>query len=75
MKVIRKFDQFRRDCKCEMECESCGNKQIYESAYDDRNFWDNVVPGFDCDKCKKSPNDLGLKPEFVNTRYDSSEVV
>jgi hypothetical protein len=75
MKVIRKYDQFRRDCKCDMECESCGEKQTYNSAYDDRNFWDNVVPSFKCKKCGKSTNDLGLKPEPIGTKYSDYEQV
>lgn len=75
MKVIKKYDQFRRDCKCDMECESCGNKQTYNSAYDDRNFWDNVVPSFKCKKCGKSTNDLGLKPEIISTKYSDYEQV
>ena len=75
MKVIKKYNQFRRDCSCDMECESCGNKQTYNSAYDDRNFWDNVVPSFECKKCGKSTNDLGLKPETISTRYSDYEQV
>jgi len=69
MKVIRKFDQHRRDCKCDLECENCGYKKTYNSAYDDRNFWDNVVPSWKCDKCGKSTKDLGLEPEYRETRY------
>jgi hypothetical protein len=75
MKVIRKYDQFRRDCKCDMVCEACGTKDTYDSAYDDRNFWDNVVPSFKCKKCDKSTKDLGLEPERVETKYSEYEVV
>ena len=74
MKLIRKYNQNRRDCDCELECEACGNKEEH-SAYDDRNFWDNVVPDFKCSKCGKSTNDLGLKTERVATRYSDFEVV
>ena len=69
MKVIRKYDQYRRDCNIDMECEGCGSKKTYNSAYDDRNFWDNVVPNFKCDNCKKSTKDMGLKPEHRPTKY------
>jgi len=62
MRVIKRYDQFRRDLKINMECEGCGNKATYGSAYDDRNFWDNVVPNWKCEKCGKSTNDLGLEP-------------
>ena len=63
----------RRDCWCDLECEGCGNKETIKSAYDDRNYWDNVVPSFKCEKCKKSTNDLGLKPEVMPTRYPEGE--
>jgi hypothetical protein len=75
MKVTNKYNQFRRDCSIDMECEACGAKDTYKFAYDDRNFWDNVVPGFKCKKCDKSTKDLGLEPEKIATRYADYEVV
>ena len=73
MKVTAKYNQNRRDCWCDMVCESCGNKETDESAYDDDNFWVNVVPSFKCEKCGKSTNDLGLKPTSIATRYPEGE--
>ena len=82
MKVIRKYNQFRRDCCIEMECENCGENEVYEDAYDDRNFWDNVVPNWKCVKCGKTTNELieegKIKKEDVEripTRYAEGEVV
>lgn len=75
MKVIKKYNQNRRDCNCDMECENCGNLEIDKNAYDDRNFWDNVVPNFKCKKCGKSSNDLGIKSETVATKYNDYEVI
>lgn len=69
MKVIKRYNQFRRDLSIDMECEGCGEKQTYNSAYDDRNFWDNVVPSFECRKCGKSSNDLGTEKEHISTKY------
>jgi uncharacterized Zn finger protein len=69
MKVIKIYNQHRRDCYIDLECESCGNKEIEVSAYDDRNFWDNVVPDFKCEKCGKSSNDLGTEKEYIGTKY------
>ena len=69
MKVLKKYNQHRRDCDCDMQCESCGNLETNTSAYDDRNFWDNVVPSFKCEKCGKSSNDLGIPPERIQTTY------
>lgn len=69
MRVTKKYNQHRRDCTIDMKCEGCGNEQTYGGAYDDRNFWDNVVPNFKCDKCKRSTKDLGLKTEDRQTRY------
>jgi len=69
MKVLKKYNQHRRDCECDLECENCGNLKTNKSAYDDSNFWDNVVPSFNCEKCGKSTNDLGIAPEKITTRY------
>ena len=75
MKVIRIFDQHRRDCSIDIECEWCGNKQTYTSAYDDRNYWDNVVPSFKCSECWESTKTLWKDIEHTNTRYWDNEVV
>ena len=44
MKVTKRYNQHRRDCTIDMECEGCKTEDTYRSAYNDRNFWDNVVP-------------------------------
>lgn len=75
MKVTRRYDQHRRDLKIDLECENCQATDTYKSAYDDLNFWQNVVPGFRCPSCNKSSNDLGIKPEDVHTKYAADEVV
>lgn len=69
MKVTKRYNQHRRDLDIDMVCESCGAEDTYDSAYDDSNFWVNVVPNFKCPKCEKSSNDLGVKPEDTHTRY------
>ncbi len=69
MKVTRRYNQSRRDLDIDMECEQCGATDSYGSAYDDSNFWVNVVPNFKCPKCGKSSNDLGNAPEDTHTRY------
>lgn len=53
MKVIKRYNQHRRDLIIDMVCEGCEAKDTYDGAYDDRNFWDNVVPAFKCKKCGK----------------------
>lgn len=75
MKLIRKFNQYRRDLDCELECEGCQAKAIVRGAYDDRNYWDNVLPSFSCQVCGKSTNNLSMKPEYVATRYADNEIV
>jgi len=75
MKVLNIYNQFRRDCDCDLECESCGNKETGVSAYDDRNFWDNVVPGMNCRKCGKSTKDIGGEVEKISTKYPEFQVV
>ncbi len=69
MKVIKRYNQHRRDLYIDMECENCGNKETKLDAYDDRNFWDNVVPSRQCDKCEKSSNDLQTKAVHISTKY------
>lgn len=69
MKVTKRYNQHRRDLSIDMECEGCGAKDTYLGAYDDSNFWVNVVPSFKCKGCNKSSNDLGTKPEDTYTRY------
>lgn len=70
MRVLKVYDQVRRDCSCDLECEECGNKETYTGAYDDRYFWDNVIPARKCEKCGKSTNDLGLKiTQKIQTKY------
>lgn len=75
MKVTKRYNQHRRDLTIDMECESCKATDTYGNAYDDTNFWVNVVPDFKCPKCGKSSNDLGLKPEDTHTKYEAWEVI
>jgi len=69
MKVTKRYNQYRRDLCIDMECEGCGATETNITAYDDRNFWDNVVPNFKCKKCGKSSKDLGVQPDSVETVY------
>jgi len=75
MKVLKRYNQHRRDLCIDMECEGCGAKASYDSAYDDHNFWANVVPAFKCTECGKSSNDMGIVPEDVSTKYAPHEVI
>ena len=75
MRLIEKYNQFRRDCWCDLECENCGEKATNKHAYDDRNYWDNVIPTQKCEKCGKSTKDLGLQPEKIATKYSDYETV
>lgn len=67
--VIKKYEQYRRDLHIDLECENCGHIEKNHYAYDDRNFWDNVVPNIKCSSCKKSSNDLGIVNEKIETIY------
>ena len=69
MRVTRRYNQHRRDLDIDMECEGCGETDTYTSAYDDANFWENVVPKFKCPKCEQTSESLGMKPEDTHTRY------
>jgi hypothetical protein len=70
MKVIRIYNQHRRDCTCDLECENCGGKTTNYGAYDDRNYWDNVIPNQQCEDCGKSTNDINPRiKQNIATKY------
>jgi len=69
MKVISRKKQHRRDLIIDLKCENCNHIAENINAYDDRNFWDNVVPSFQCNKCGKSSFDLKTKIEPMFTKY------
>lgn len=69
MKVVKRYNQHRRDLSIDMECENCGASDSYAGAYDDHNFWVNVVPNFICKVCNESTKTLKLEPEDIHTRY------
>ncbi len=69
MEVTKRYNQHRRDLYIDIKCESCGNERTVTCAYDDRNYWDNVVPNFKCEECNKSSNDLQTKPVHIPTKY------
>lgn len=75
MKVTKRYNQHRRDLTIDMQCENCGHEDTYDSAYDDTNFWVNVVPNFKCGNCNKSSKDLGIEPSDTHTKYQPWEVV
>ena len=69
MRLIGKTKQYRRDFVGIYECEGCGTKNIISRCYDDRNYHDNVAPNIKCSNCLQSTNSLGVKIEFVPTKY------
>ena len=75
MKLLKINSQHRRDCYCDFVCEGCGVIEKNRSAYDDRNFWDNVVPDMKCKKCGKNAKELGSRLETIPTKYADYEVV
>ena len=55
---------------CDLECEECGNHKTNYSAYDDRNYWDNVIPAQKCNACGKSTNDVkSTIKQKIPTKY------
>ena len=70
MKVLRIYNQHRRDCDCDLECEDCGNKETNRGAYDDRCYWDKVIPNQKCSKCGKTTNELDIRiKQEIKTKY------
>ena len=58
MKLLQITDQSGRDVCYDTECEACGEKETHMGGYNDRNYWDNVLPEMKCHKCGKSTNDI-----------------
>ena len=53
MRIKEIVRQSRRDFVAIYECEHCGAEKK-DSGYDDANFHENVIPKFECPKCKKT---------------------
>jgi len=75
MRVIKIYNQLRRDCFCDVVCEECGNLEKITRAYDDRNYWDNVIPHRKCSACSKSTLDLGIPFIHIETKYAEHELI
>lgn len=75
MKLVRVCNQIRRDCWIDIECEGCEHQEHHVNAYDDRNFWDNVLPNMKCKSCGKSTIDLRRSVQRTETRYPDDAVV
>jgi predicted RNA-binding Zn-ribbon protein involved in translation (DUF1610 family) len=68
MKIKEIVWQHRRDFEAIYECQGCGHTEK-GSGYDDRNFHDNVIPGFKCPECGESTNTLGVDYRPLTTKY------
>lgn len=75
MKVVKRYNQHRRDLWIDTECESCGEKDTVKNAYDDYDYWNKWQLEQKCTKCGESTNSLGLKPIDTHTRYDAYEEI
>lgn len=75
MIVTNRYNQTRRDLKIDIKCEACGAVETKVSAYDDRNYWDNVIPERKCKSCGKSSLDLGTDLKKLSTRYAEWEII
>ena len=54
MKIKITYDWNRRDFNATLTCEFCSHEQEQRNCYDDRNYYDNVVPKIKCGECGKS---------------------
>lgn len=75
MKLLRNYNQHRRDCWIDAECEGCGEVRENIEAYDDDNYWVNVLPDMECKNCGESTNSMGLESKKVRTKYRDWEQV
>jgi predicted RNA-binding Zn-ribbon protein involved in translation (DUF1610 family) len=69
MKVIKRYNQHRRDLSIDTECENCGAKDTDKTAYDDSDFWNIWQPKQKCPKCGESTESLNIEPEDTHTKY------
>lgn len=71
MKVLQVYNQHRRDCFADLECENseCKNLETDKYAYDDHNYWVNVIPNRACKSCGESTLSMKLNPEIIQTKY------
>lgn len=69
MRITRRYNQHRRDLHIDMVCEACGYNETNKSAYDDTNFWVNVVPNMMCERCGIKTMDLDITIENIGTKY------
>jgi len=74
MKIKQFIRQHRRDFIAIYVCEDCGYEH-QKSGYDDRNFYDNVVPNMKCVKCGLSRNDMGLEVIQTQTKYPEEFII
>jgi hypothetical protein len=75
MKVIKRYDQLRRDLYIDIQCEACGSIRKKVNAYDDAYFWNNVIFNMKCKSCHLSTKDQGLKVQEIGTRYSEGSQV
>lgn len=69
MKVLKRYNQHRRDLHIDLECENCGFKKTVKNAYDDSNYWENVVPNMVCESCTKTTKKLNIDVTDIGTKY------
>jgi uncharacterized Zn finger protein len=69
MKVIKRYNQHRRDLWIDTECENCGTTKTVKNAYDDHDYWTKWQPQQGCESCGETTESLKLTPKETHTRY------
>lgn len=64
MHLIKKTYQHRRDFAGIFACAHCGNEELIDNCYDDAHFHENVIPGWECKKCKKTGGGIETRPSI-----------
>jgi Zn finger protein HypA/HybF involved in hydrogenase expression len=72
MKIKTIVSQHRRDFVATFECEHCEHIEENVTGYDDDNFHENVIPNWECPKCKKKAADT-YRP--LKTKYPADYVI
>ena len=69
MRLLRKYNQYRRDCTIDAQCENCSETKEGIEAYDDDNYWVNVLSDMKCESCGETTKSLGIQQEVIVTKY------
>ena len=64
MQIRQILNQHRNDFSAIMQCEHCSHEWKNQYGYDDRNYYENVIPHMHCQKCGKDSSGQVLQVDL-----------